>query len=105
MGGHTEGEWTADECWVYAWTPAGHMRIGATWHPEVVISWVGVDRAECMANARLIAAAPDLLEALEDVAGLAAEAMKAVSNQPFDPESLLSIRRARAAIAKAKGTA
>lgn len=49
--------------------------------------------AECEANARLIAAAPDLLSALE----------WAVNSQPEDADSWVT--EARAAIAKAKGGA
>ena len=50
------------------------------------------DHSEQRANARLIAAAPDLLEALED----------AVSTQPAD-SPIKWVLRARAAIAKATG--
>ena len=48
------------------------------------------------ADALLIAAAPDLLEALESVEFTLEE-------DPDDPEWTESVRRARAAIAKAKG--
>lgn len=55
--------------------------------------------AEMAANARLIAAAPDLLEALEDLASLAEVAMREVGEYDIEAE----LADARAAIAKATG--
>jgi len=51
------------------------------------------------ANARLIAAAPELLEALEDLASLAEAAMREVGEYDIEAE----LADARAAIAKATG--
>ena len=51
------------------------------------------------ANARLSAAAPDLLEALEDLASLAEAAMREVGEYDIEAE----LADARAAIAKATG--
>jgi hypothetical protein len=53
------------------------------------------DEDECMANARLIAAAPDMLEALTDLVGGCGKEGDLFSNQAHD--------KARAAIAKATG--
>ena len=57
-------------------------------------------RAEQIANARLIAAAPELLAALEDMTDRYARAMKD-SGVSHYPEAMVEIRSARAAIAKA----
>lgn len=60
-----------------------------------VSGWGNRDEAEQIANARLIAAAPDLLAALEDMLNLTLDEDDiAVSSR---------ITKARAAIAKAKG--
>ena len=56
------------------------------------------------ANARLIAAAPDLLAALEDITDRYARAMKD-SGVSHYPEAMVEIRSARAAIARATGGA
>ena len=56
------------------------------------------DRAEQEANARLIAAAPELLEALEELADLVDDLVDGI----YRPDSFTT-QPARAAIAKAKG--
>lgn len=61
-----------------------------------VLTRGGLDKA----NARLIAAAPELLAALQ-----AAERAMLASLQPEDQASIEAIKQARAAIAKAKGAA
>jgi hypothetical protein len=67
-----------------------------------------VTRLECSNNkegdARLIAAAPELLAALEDMTDRYARAMKD-SGVSHYPEAMVEIRSARAAIAKATGGA
>jgi hypothetical protein len=55
----------AHMCRVHSHQPGCYFQVGMTWHPEVLVSAVGIERAECMANARLMAAAPDLLAALK----------------------------------------
>jgi hypothetical protein len=40
------------------------LLIGMTWHPEHIVSYVGLTREECMANAALFAAAPQLVRDL-----------------------------------------
>lgn len=57
--------------------------------------------AEAIANARLIAAAPDLLKSLVDLVGLANAAMREVGEYDIETE----LADARAAIAKAEGKA
>ena len=62
-----------------------------TWSPEHLVASVRLTRSECQANARLIAAAPELLEAL-----------KGLLNSD-DWERRDACAAARAAIAKAEG--
>jgi hypothetical protein len=65
--------------------------------------WHDPDRSEGVANARLIAAAPELLEALK---GLSVILTRAESNASGNPEWEIVSRRinaARAAISKAEG--
>ncbi len=59
------------------------------------------DNAE--ADARLIAAAPDLLEALEDIANDYAERFD-MDSQSTNPGMKVVVENARAALAKARGT-
>jgi hypothetical protein len=63
-------------------------------------AWLGTDAYsdECAANARLIAAAPELLEALRNVIGWVSGPEKWHTDAPA-----LAVDRARAAIAKATG--
>ena len=106
MSAHTPGNWEVI-------SDPGHFDTRTTvvskdggsrkGHPYRMIvqvgGWAGPREAE--ANARLIAAAPELLEALEDLASLAEAAMREVGE--YDIEAELS--DARAAIAKATGGA
>ena len=63
----------------------------------------GLSLEEAQANARLIAAAPELLEALKEIVGLANETIDGCGHRyTFDYNSPLG-RAARAAIAKAEG--
>lgn len=56
------------------------------------------------ANAHLIAAAPDLLEALKDIVGMSSAFASATSGQPFTHQAACYvIDKARVAIAKAEG--
>lgn len=57
MTSHTPGPWTAHGCTLYA----GPNRIAQTWDAE----YDGLPTPEMEANARLIAKAPELLEALQ----------------------------------------
>ena len=63
------------------------------------------DEAEVAANARLFAAAPDLLEALREMVACDAEAIEDAERIgiPFPDEMLATYNKACAAIAKATG--
>lgn len=101
---HTPGPWTHDPIWSnrvvmpdysYIWI-IGYDSKGGPIHVARVD---GPREEQCTANARLIAAAPELLEALKL---LLAECDQQVSigNMPYD---WVSFGIARAAIAKAEG--
>lgn len=48
-----------------AWAKDGcFLQVGETWNPHHGASYVGLSRAECIANARLMAAAPELIRQL-----------------------------------------
>ena len=69
------------------------------------MSSVTMKRGEREANARLIAAAPELLEALREMVAGDAEAIEEAEalGVPFPDDMLNTYRRAVAAIAKATG--
>lgn len=103
MGTHTPGPW--------------HYESGAVWEHEgdgdapgtVAIALRGTRRggseyrspAECAANMRLIAAAPELLAALRQCASRLAEWVDSGSR---DTRDLVAVRDAKKAIAKAEGS-
>lgn len=93
---HTPAPWTSDRRGTQG--IANYTVIGtpANWHREIARVYHGDRFADGEANVRLIAAAPDLLEALE----------KVISQ--IDPENttvgLGNILNARAALAKARAT-
>jgi hypothetical protein len=82
MNGHTPGEWEVSD-------QGGNVMIGRD-H----LAMVNMNLAEWRANARLIAAAPSLLEALETAIECIGDDMRYV---PFDVE-----QRMRAALVKAR---
>ena len=92
-GGHTPGPWTADAR-------------GLIWRVELKIADTCprglahvAPKSERPANARLIAAAPDLLAALTDLLALAEHELDPRRERLFAGQMV----RARAAIAKARG--
>lgn len=92
MNGHTPGPWRiSDSSWV-----TNHRDIDAPTHGALaVVVWRMEEderSPECEANAALIAAAPDLLAALE----VAADALEMA-------EFFEKAAQARAALAKARG--
>lgn len=98
MSGHTPGPWRIDGL-----TKRGvYARItGGDWYyfAKVVVKFADEPSPVGAANARLIAAAPDLLEALEKIL---------VSDREGYPNCNLfsdDLARAKAAVAKAKGEA
>jgi hypothetical protein len=101
---HTPGPWKAERCSdvleIGAETPAGHLSV----------AWIhgfnpGEDVAAVWADARLLAAAPELLEALRLVVEAFARAVQANTEglPGFDVEEHALVRTCRAAIAKAEG--
>ena len=101
MTKHTKGPWTAtkhDQHWVRVnvTIKAG----GNTW----VAFMPDEDKEERMANARLMAAAPDLLEALENAVSELDYLTVAPDSDYARPDDEI-IKAAEAAIAKAKGEA
>ena len=96
MSAHTPGPWTR----------IGYSVTRGTGMPQITVAWCGKDtgegpykpleESECVANARLIAAAPALLEALERIAK---------QPEPQHPTGTWARDVAREAIAKAKGKA
>jgi hypothetical protein len=92
MSKHTPGPWHVSEEWDGTSIKAGHFHVTHTiqscgFHPDEE------DKAVTQANARLIAAAPDLLEMLVEAANFI---------QPYSVGQNL-LERIDAAIAKAKG--
>jgi hypothetical protein len=85
-----------------AHTPAPWETGEASWNDEGEVRYTlhGVTVAK-VSDARLIAAAPDLLEALEEIV---ADYDEYKRNRPMTPD-LPHIKKARAAIAKARGEA
>jgi hypothetical protein len=105
---HTPGPWRAQlrEGYVEQWEVDGQWEVVATGETELWIadaaSHIGCDEA----NARLIAAAPELLEALEHLAAIAGTGL--LHRQSLDKQGMVELfeearAAARAAIAKAKG--
>lgn len=104
MSAHTPGPWEFDEENNYGgsvWLGGTNVTVGLDrcdrFTGELVIS-----RDELCANGRLIAAAPDLLEALEVVTNALGEHLGRKfpnDNHPHDR----AIKKARAAISKARG--
>jgi len=102
MSEHTPGPWQIESRFV------GPLVITAECRPEIdksgklEIAHVGAETfMVANANARLIAAAPDLLAALEDILKVA-EADLALTSNPH-PMREAVVNSARAAIAKARG--
>lgn len=102
MSGHTPGPWLLSDGGrtVYALTQYGFNRF-----------WLSIDSCgrpthdeagpeECRANARLIAAAPELLEALR---GLSEVIDAAIWGKPWQGYPHAQMDAAKAAIAKAEG--
>ena len=96
MSGHTKGPW--DFSWEIQ--PNGCPTVGSKGLMVCMVAHSAKDpsqRETALANANLIAAAPDLLEALED-------ALDGVEgNHPLDADIHSWQDAARAAIAKARG--
>ncbi|MHC3750729.1 hypothetical protein ACYKDZ_17815 [Stutzerimonas stutzeri] len=88
---HTPGPWSFRGC-------DGGWAIDFNEDQEQVVDYVYEE-----ADARLIAAAPELLEALEDIANDYAERFD-MDSQSTNPGMKVVVENARAALAKARGT-
>ncbi len=97
MREHTPGPWEVDGAKVWARTGGSPFLVARTIHPTA--DHVGPITAGMEANARLIAAAPELLEACEGMLQLEATIREHFGHRyPADLDA--NCRRARAAIAK-----
>jgi hypothetical protein len=94
MSDHTPGPWGYEK---YCGTVRVFYDIGRGTRP--ICKLIGEDEE---ANAHLIAAAPELLEALQSLT-LYVEQLETVVYAPDDAGTHESVENARAAIAKAKG--
>lgn len=108
---HTPGPWKAYWQRSYSYNRVGNWgfvsREGTIEHREVRTFNCSEEDPECAANARLIAAAPEMLAVLEALVGVADYASAAIGddNTLNSPTLRRLIDRARAAIAKAEGGA
>jgi len=113
---HTPAPWTVDErtCSLdgvsIAWTIFSRDRICiADGQSQEHLGDTGIHEDECRANARLIAAATDMLSALRSSRDVLARAIKAAAPDLFesdeDVNEHLTIKRMDAAIARAVGGA
>ena len=94
---HTPGPWTVETGSFYVSIRAPSRMVGDT----RVIG--GKPDDENLANARLIAAAPDLLEALGDAAAMLEVYATGKTNSATHGQAVSAIRDALAALAKARG--
>ncbi len=98
---HTSGPWYIREYtnrpnpWSYE--IISHARIGFAPIAEIEVNFEGKFQEEQQANARLIAAAPDLLEAIEPLLSIYLE----IYGKEPDGELFVEVQNARKAIAKA----
>lgn len=98
---HTKSPWLIaddDPTFVYALGPHG---TNLFWVPVQASGPEKIGREEAVANAHLIAAAPELLAALQDLI----EDITHEDHRPKDWSVQAVVRQARAAIAKATGAA
>lgn len=101
---HTPGPWTMDDhqagdCYAYVIPGSGSI-LGTIC--RVDISWDSYGQS--IADARLIAAAPDLLEALQALfANMLAQDLANEAKRPTEGEFIACMAAANAAIAKATG--
>jgi hypothetical protein len=98
---HTEGPWrVSGRCYELGEGLAGVSGPGWNELAGVVVEVNGYLNDEGIANARLIAAAPDLLEALQELCEIVEDAIEQKSAKDLDS---FTLQPARAAIAKATG--
>jgi hypothetical protein len=100
---HTPGPWAVQvdqDGEVVVWTRQSHIGTLATVHADDINGSWPVE-----ANARLIAAAPDLLQHLEAMVAHYVQLAGSGDCGLWDPENEVEVTAARAAIARATGTA
>ena len=97
---HTPGPWRAGASTFYPGLDGPLTMRVYTDHPPTEFEVTGDNIA---ANARLIAAAPDLLDALQAIVDEFPVAAGTAKGIPHDEQGFGSIYRARAAIARATG--
>lgn len=102
---HTPGPWIIQRSRTIR--PNYALICGQDWHDlaHVVVRFSGdkEDDATGLANARLIAAAPETIKALEALLAMYAKLANSGDCGNWDPEDEPEVRAARAAIDKAKG--
>lgn len=107
MSKHTPGPWYIGKDFsdqgrhIYAAQKVRHED-GDEWHPLIASTDDDERLIDWQANARLIAAAPDLLEALKEIAADYADRFD-LDDPSTNPGIKYTIKQARAAIAKATG--
>ena len=105
MSGHTPGPWTDKAIDESQWGVYDSRGWSVAQAHQIKVLSADIKQAERTANARLIAAAPDLLEALMAMVEGDSEAIEDANMMgiPFPDEMLKQFKAARAAIAKATG--
>lgn len=93
MSKHTPGPWSVDD--------ASNVRAGEAMIAQTYRNNIGMSVREELANARLIAAAPELLEVLEDAVKRCKECLEWVVDDDLCAECVV----AAAVIRKARGEA
>ena len=109
MSKYTQGPWLLDDAEDV--DLPNHVGISAVGHGLLAqVVWVmeddvrmGKSSPRCEANARLIAAAPELLEALQQAVGSLEWAASVIGDIPPKCEYMERIEEAKAIIAKATG--
>jgi hypothetical protein len=102
---HTPGPWEQDPTGDIGWWAIGTNEKSVA-HVVDEDRLLGLTKKEAKANARLIAAAPELLGALKAITERLTNERNAIANREGyigDGELLPQVKAARAAIAKAEG--
>lgn len=101
MSKHTPGPWIVDvgAHVIFVYTNNGEI------NPYKIISSIGLDQLNCLQDAKLVAAAPDMLEALQAAIKLSddwfAEQLAAGHDLERTPECQAVYDKVKAAISKA----
>lgn len=100
---HTPGPWSVNgDHKILVGADDGKMMLAEALHSHIMQKWCR-PLATAQANARLIAAAPDLLDALENLSLESTGYLQDLSSNHVDATTLVgAIRKAKAAIKKAR---